>query len=74
MEGRKISSKEARPGDAAHARTEPDEDWDEAQGYAVSACQQIALDPKDAEMFYVGTIWHKRDSLVGWLNVIEEKT
>lgn len=72
MDGRKIKSKEAMPGDAAHARTEPDETWDEAQGYAVSACQQIARDPTDAEMFYVGTIWHIRDSLAGWLNIIEE--
>lgn len=62
------------PGDAAHARAyHPDAFWDEAQGYAVSACQQIALDPKDAEMFYVGTVWHIRDSLAGWLNLIEEK-
>lgn len=73
MEGREIKSKEARPGDMAHARTEPDEDWDAAPGYAVSVYQQIGRDTRDGEMFYVGAIWHNRDSLAGWLNIIEEK-
>lgn len=73
MDRRKISSREAIPGDAAWA---PNEDyvWDNAHGYAVSVCQQIALDPASEQMFYAGTIWHVRDCLAGWLNVIEEKT